>query len=67
MCFAKFNNLQTRRTRFAMRIIVESGMLYTATAIMVLFSLFWSSPLGLIISAIVRQTFWGTELDAYFF
>ncbi|KIL64100.1 hypothetical protein M378DRAFT_635706 [Amanita muscaria Koide BX008] len=36
---AKIRNQPTRRVRFAMRIIIESGMLYTMTALIVVFGL----------------------------
>ncbi|KAF8346779.1 hypothetical protein F5887DRAFT_916098 [Amanita rubescens] len=56
MRLAQFNNLQTRRIRFVMRVIIESGMLYTATASMVLISwLMHGNASQLIISGINFQ------------
>ena len=69
MRFANFHNLQTRRIQFVMRVIVESGILYTVTATMVLVSWFlYNNTLLLIISAMVRKmlTVWNL-LDAYMF
>lgn len=36
----KLESLSTQRVRFVMRVIIESGLMYTATAVMLFISLF---------------------------